>query len=265
MARVRSIINFSGKLGDEVHVESKHGNLVRKAPKKGTKKDESAFEQQSNRTGFLNNLAGELNRIISAYSGRLKPSDFYQALQKRFRKEPLNNRFLLLRQLQGMEVHPGYPFKKLGEANVTVEAMTKKIMVRLQVLLHAPKYVGRYTVNCYAYEVCLLCWRKSEEPVIHARQFGEWIYLKDSLPEFEFEFPRPADTVHWLVCVKQQAGVNEEPVPSFRAEGMQIVTAGTFDKKDMALLTKRKEEEGTQAKKAAKNNQEQIIRIKAKR
>jgi len=38
MAKVRSGIKISGKVGDEVHVGSKHGQLLRKAPKKGNKK-----------------------------------------------------------------------------------------------------------------------------------------------------------------------------------------------------------------------------------
>ena len=88
MARVRSTIKISGKVGDEVHVRSKHGQILRKAPKKGTKKDESAFKQQHERTSFLNNLASELNRIIRGYSDTLKPTDFYQAVQKQDRSCP---------------------------------------------------------------------------------------------------------------------------------------------------------------------------------
>jgi hypothetical protein len=263
MARVNSIINISGKVDDNVHVNSKYGQLLRKAPKNA--KNTSALERQYNRTGLLNSLAGELNRIIGAYSGTLKPSDFYQALQKRFRKEPLNNRFLLLKQLEGMEVNTTYTLNKLGDTRVTVKDTSKKIMVQLHILFHPSKYVGTYEANCYAYEVSLLCWNQSPRPPIHARQFGEWIYLTDGLPEFEFQFSRPAGTVHWLVCVKQQVGVNEEPIPSFCGEGMQIISVGTFDKKDLALLTKRKEEEMAQAAKAAaKKDQEQIIRVKAK-
>jgi hypothetical protein len=266
MARVHSsAIIISGKVDDKVHVNSKHGHLVRKAPKKSAKREEPALAQQFNRTGMLNDLAAELNRIIRAYSGTLKPSGFYQALQKRFRKEPLNNRFLLLKQLEGMEVHPTYTLHKLGQTVATVDAVEKKIIVRLQVNLRPSKYCGPYKVNCYTYEVSLLCWNKSARPAIHARQYSEWIYLTDGLPEFEFLFTRPAGTVHWLLCVKQQVGSNEQAIESFRGEGMQIVAAGSFNKKDMAILTERKEQAMAQAaKERAKNDREQIIRVKAK-
>jgi hypothetical protein len=264
MAKQKSSITLSGKFRDEVFVNSKYGELVRKAPKKGNKKDKSALKQQYNRTAFLNTLAGELNRIIGAYSGFLKDSSFYHAIQKRFRKEPLNNRFLLLKQLEGMEVNLKYPLNKLGEARVTVNATEKKITVKLNVLYHIAEFLGKYKVDCYTYELSLLCWKKGAGPASHARQFSEWIYLTDGLPEFEFHFPRPAGTVHWLVILKQQAGLNEEPIHSFLGEGMQIISAGTFDKKDLALLDKRKEEELAKAK-ASKKAEEQIIRVKAKR
>jgi len=264
MAKVNSIINISGKVDDEVHVSSKYGQLLRKAPKR-SKKGKAALEQQYNRTGLLNNLAGELNRIIGTYSGKLKPNNFYQVLQKRFRKEPLNNRFLLLKQLERLEVNPTYPLNKLGDVRVTVQATQKKIKVQLHVLYHPSDYAGRYKTNCYTYEVSLLCWNKSTKPPVPARQFGEWIYLTDGLPEFEFLFARPAGTVHWLVCVKQQAGVNEEPIPSFCAEGMRIMSVGTSDKKELALLTKREEEKKARAARdAAQKGQEHIIRVKAK-
>jgi len=214
----------------------------------------------------LNNLASEVNTIVRGYSGTLPPTDFYQALLKRFRKEPLNNRFLLLRCLESMDVHPDYPLHKLGDVKVTVEASGKKIIVGLRVLLRPPALLERFKVDCYAYEVSLLCWNKSDGPVVHERQFGEWIYLTDGLPEFEFSFTRPADTVHWLVCVKQQAGYDEDPILSKRGEGMKIIAAGTFDKEDMALLAKRKEEEKVKAAKAsAKNDKEQVVRVKAKK
>jgi hypothetical protein len=262
MPKDESTFNIRGKLGDNVHVNSKYGRLLRKAPKK-TKKNTTALEQQNSRTAFLNNLAGELNRIIGAYSGTLKPPGFYQSLQKRLRKEPLNSRFLLLKQLEGMEVNATYALSKLGDARVTVNATRKKIIVQLHVLFNPSRYVGKYEANCYAYEVSLLCWNKSTKPPMHARQFSEWIYLTDGLPEFEFPFSRTAATVHWLVCVKQQAGVNEEPIPSFCAEGMQIVSVGTFDKKDLELITKREEEELARKAKV-KKGQEQITRVKAK-
>jgi hypothetical protein len=72
--------------------------------------------------------------------------------------------------------------------------------------------------------------------------------------------------VHWLLCLKQQLGRNEAAIESFRGEGMQLIAAGSFDKKDMAILAKRKEEEKAQAEKErGKKDREQIKRVKAKK
>jgi hypothetical protein len=177
----------------------------------------------------------------------------------------LNNRFLLLKQLEGMDVHPKYPLNKLGDARLTVSTTAKEITVGLQVLLHAPEWVGSHKANCYAYEVTLLCWTKSATAAVHTRQFSEWVYLTDGLPEFEFSFVRPTGAIHWLVCVKQQAAYNEEQIPSRCAEGMQLITAGTFNKKDIELLAERQEEKlAKAAKEAAENRLQQIVRVKAK-
>ncbi|OQP65701.1 hypothetical protein [Niastella populi] len=265
MAKRDAVIKINGKFDDEVFVNNKYGRHIRKAPKKGTKKNEPALKEQYNRTGFLNTLAGDLNKVIGAYAGPLKPTNFYQVLQQHFRKEPVNNRFLLLKQLEGMEVNPKYALNKLGDARVTVLTTAKTITVNLHILFHPSRYVGRYKADCYTYEVSLLCWKKGNGASFHARQFSEWISLKDGLPDFDFGFTRPAGTVHWLVCLKQQLGINEEPVPTFRAEGMMIMSAWTSDKKDLALLAKKEEEESAKAEKAAtKKVQEQIVRVKAK-
>jgi hypothetical protein len=191
-------------------------------------------------------LSGQDHR----YSGTLKPSGFYQALQKRFRQEPLNNRFLLLKRLEGMEVNATYPFNKLGRVAATVDAVKKGIIVRLDVSLHPSRYCGHYKVNCYAYEVSLLCWAKSDVPATPARQYSEWIYLKDGLPEFEFLFDRPAGTVHWLLCLKQQLGRNEAAIESFRGEGMQLIAAGSFDKKTWLYLPKERKKKRRRPKKS---------------
>src|ERR1700730_6652367 len=107
MAKIKpTIIKVSGKIGNDVIVDSKtYGHHVRKAPAKGSKKNEAALKQQYSRTKFLNALASELNTVIKGYSVSFKSSGFYQRMQKLFRKEPLDKRFLLLQKLKDMEIN----------------------------------------------------------------------------------------------------------------------------------------------------------------
>lgn len=107
MAKSKSIHPISGKLDDRVYVDSKDGYLVRKAPKKTgrKKKVQPAFDGQKKRARFINRLAGDLNTKIKGYCGNFKQTDFYRQLLTRFRREPLDNRYILLKQLERMEVN----------------------------------------------------------------------------------------------------------------------------------------------------------------
>jgi len=266
MAKIRpGLITLSGKMGDEVYVHSlKYGRLIRRAPAPGLKREEAAFREQYNRTAFLNKLAGELNTIIRAYGGNLKSGDFYPNLLTRFRKEPLDNRFLLLLQLKGMDINRYYPFAKLGSCRTTVKEFKNKIAVSLEILSHPER--GKYRANCYYYEVLLLSWTKSKEPATHTGKLSDWIRISGGKPLFEFLFPRPAATAHWLLCLRQRLGIDKREIESFAAEAMQIVDAGTFDKKDKALLKKRAAgKEAERATLRVKKIAEEVVRVKAKR
>jgi len=174
MAKSKSISPLSGKSGNQVHVASKYGSIVRSAPNGSSKQTGSAFNEQSGRTGYLNKLASGLNRIIEAYSGTFKQTDFYNLVQKRFREELHNNRFLLLKQLEGTEVNERYPLNKLGGARVNVNSNRTKITVGLEVDFRPPALIKKHKVNCYCYEVLLLCWVKGNETALPVRQYGEW-------------------------------------------------------------------------------------------
>ena len=127
MARLKpSFIKLSGKHGEDVHVDSnRYPRHLRKPASPGTKRNEPALKEQYTRTKYLNKLASEVNRMVQRCSDHLKPSTFYESLHRCFRKEPLNNRFLLLLQLRGMEVNPAYPLSKLGTQLVNVLQFTK--------------------------------------------------------------------------------------------------------------------------------------------
>jgi|SRR6218665_354787 len=90
-------------------------------------------------------------------------------------------------------------------------------------------------------------------------------FLKDGLPEFEFEFKRPAETEDWLVCLKQKVGFDEKAIDIFVGEGMQIVLAGSFDKKSLELLEKRKKEKIKERQKYDNRDKtEDVVRVRAK-
>jgi hypothetical protein len=257
-----SIFKISGKHGEDVHVDSKrYPRHLRKPVSPGTKRNEPAFKEQYTRTKYLNQLASEVNSIIEHNSDNLKPSTFYEELQRRFRKEALNNRLLLLLELRGMEVHPAYPLSKLGTRLVHVRISKNKIVVNLQVTHHPP--AGKDKADCYDYQVLMVTWGKRLE---YEEQCSNWVFIESGRPEFDFEFKRKADTRHWLFCLRLRLGIKEKPIEKLATTGMQIIDAGSFVKKDLEILEKRKKEQKT-VKVAAieKTEAEEAKRVKPKR
>jgi hypothetical protein len=259
------IIKISGKYGDAVYVNGKkYGYSLRKAPVAGVRKDEPALVQQYSRTKFLNALAGELNNILKGHFPLFKAAGFYHTAQKCLRREPQNNRFLLLRQLKGLDLNPAYPMSRLGGFNLVVKAAKRRITVLLGTVVHPPK--GAYKADCYYYEVLLACWDKGSKPAAVDWQLSDWIPIAAGMPEFEFAFAVAPETVHWLVCVRQQLGIKGQELEMFAAEAVQIVDAGSFDKRDAAILEKRMQAKaGAAAAKPATGALRAMKRVPAKR
>lgn len=264
MAKIKpSLINISGKFNDVVLVQGKKDNrYVRKAVEKGTKADEPALKRQYTRTKYLNALASEINTIVTTHVGGFKPSQFYQNVQSRFRKEPLNNRFLLLMQLKGMEVDPKFPLSRLGVQDVSVRVLKNKFVVTIDVKQHPD--AGRHKANCYCYEVLLVMWDKTNKPAKHVLLSSAWVDMGGGWPEFEFSFPRPAGMVHWMLGLRQRLGVNKEVLTAQRTEGMQVVDVGSLEERDWGLVRKREEEVGRQQRKVSGVKEVEVVRVEAK-
>lgn len=236
---VSSNIKFKGKVGDEVFVDSsRYGHHLRKAPKKGIKKEEPAFKEQLDRTVFLNKLASEINLAVDRYHPAFKEPDFYSRLHKHFRQEPLDIRFFLLKRLKGVEVNDNYPMGKLGDCKYEVKATTKKIIVSLCTEHHPPTSIGRYRSNSYYNSVLLLCWNKPKARATIFQQRTEWIPIAKEMPDFEFDFPKPPGTTHWLLFHRQCLGKNRTEIDSMKAEGMWVADIGSFEKIELAMYEK---------------------------
>jgi hypothetical protein len=267
MAKIKRGVNkLSGKLGDEVHVSgSRYAPHVRKAPKKSNKKAGMVLKEQYIRTGFMNQLAGELNHIITAYSDNFKTSNFYHRVLARFRKKPSDSRFLELYKLKGLEIHDDYPFNRLGQSKATVHKAKNKTVISLVALSHPRDY--KLNANCYCFEILLITWSANKDKAVHEQQFSDWIKLKDDEKEFEFFFTKPPHATHWLLCLRKRLGSNEEVIGAFPGEGMQVYDVGTFDATEAALLQKKAIEED-EARRLAKINAikqvKNITRVKAK-
>lgn len=265
MAKIKKqLLTLSGKMDQTVYVNSKrYGPHVRKAVTAGAKKDETALKTQYSRTGLLNEIASEINRIVGRYACMLKPSPFYQRLHSLLRKEPVDNRFLLLQQLAGMEVNPDYPLHKLGA--FTCSSHFTRTYISIDLTTRAHPMPGKFKADCYYYAVILIVWDSVCSTAHDYCQLSEWIYIADEKPGFEFVFKRPVNSQHWLLCVQLVLGKQEERIETLKAEGMQIAGAGSFDKSDTAILQKRLDAEKRAVKKQARVKKEaEVVRVRRK-
>jgi hypothetical protein len=266
MAKLKpSIVEISGKLNDLVHVDSRtNGRYVRKVVAKGSKRKEPALHAQYSRTKFLNDVASDVNTIIKDNSGNLKPSSFYTSLQSRFRKEPLNNRFLLLRQLVGMEINSVYKLEKLIRYNLSVQSLKDKIMVNLQVTANPGP--GKHKADCCCYEVLMVSWTKKKKAATCVAQLSDWMYMKDGRPEFDFEFPRENGLMHWMACVRVILGVKGTELGMMVGQGMVVAAVGSEVKADWEVVNQR-EKTNTKPQSTSQTNKvrPEAARVKASR
>lgn len=240
---VPSNMRIKGKLGELVYIDSgTYGHHVRKAPKKGSKKEEPAFKEQINRTKFLNQLAAEINLAIDRYHSAFKQSDFYVRLQKCFRKEPLDIRFLLLNRLKGLEVNDNYPMQKLGACKYAVTTTPQKVIITLSTKHQPPTKVGRYGTDSYYNSLMLLCWNKPKGSATVFQNRTRWVDIDKEKPEFEFVFDKPRGTTHWLLFHRQRLGRYGAEIPTMKGEGMWVADVGSFDNIELAMLEKVKME-----------------------
>jgi hypothetical protein len=234
----------------------------------GNNKPGSRSRAQNVRTSYLNELASDLNNIIESYAGTFKQGEFYQSMLSRFRREKLDNRFLLLKNLEGLEVNPTYPLEKLGKALVSVKTRGRKMTVSQDVIYHPSAYMRNHKANCYCYHVLLVVWVKGQESALPLQKKSAWIGLDDEVPFFGYQFDLPESAEEWLVCVHQILGVDGERIEAFVAEGMQLVLAGTSNRKDLALYEQRKKEAAAlrerSMKKKKKDDEERVQPIKRK-
>jgi len=271
MAKVkRGLVEVEGKVGEHVVIrKGRYGAYLRKAVRPGTKGSEPALKEQYSRTKYLNQLASDINTLVNAHGEGLKSPRFYEMVQSRFRKEPHNDRLLLLYTLREMEVNPVHTFRRHGVVEVHCEADTKGLTVRLCV--KSPPMRGQYEANCYSFEVQCATWvRKEGASADCERQYSEWVQLKKGLPEFSFYFKRPKGGVHWLCGLRIRLGWNEEPIASFEGDGMILTDAGAFDRAEYARaaakaeMIKKKVVAATKSQPVIKRVKASIIREKGR-
>jgi hypothetical protein len=249
-----------GKVGDKVFVpKGKYKDHWRNAPAYIAKSSLAALKIQQKRAPFINKLGSEINTIIGGHCKSLKSRDFYRRTLSRFYKEPVDNRYMLLRQLKEMQVHERYTCRNLSGFNYEIKGVPNEIIIELQTTFHYTNAIPG--TNCYYYELLLISWSKKDRPVEHSVQFSDWVQFPGPLPKYIFKFTPAVPASQWLLCIGQKFGKDKIDDHTLAMQGMEIVETGTFERKDLAILEKSM---AVKAKKQASVKKTGIIeRVKA--
>lgn len=241
MAKAHGHMRVSGKLGDKVYVETKTGTHIRNAPKKGLKKDEPALKEQYNSTSFFNGVASQVKHALTEHVFNFVDSKLYHRLLKKFRgvKEHAQKRWLLVREVVDMEVAPAYPFTKFNGIDWSVEPRKGELMVHLNVKWHPENKVSVYEADSYYYELLLLVWNKTKQPPVVVTNETDWIAINGGRPSFDIPLPVPKGATHWLLFFNARLASKGQCLDIRAAQGMRCVEAGSFDKKEIALVQQR--------------------------
>ena len=239
MAKQDGIIKVKGKLDNKIFVRGGKGlDYVRAATKPGVKRGEVAMRMQYNRTALFNKLASQLNKLLDSYYSPMKSSDFYRRVHKLLRREPLDNRCLLLMQLKGMELHPGHSLSKMGSTTITINIDEEKLIAILHTKTHP---YGRYKANSYFHELSLITWNEEGDFPAIQQKASDWILIDGKKPAFKFEFPITGAR-HWMLCQRQSTGINKKELEYMSTQGVTIIDVGSFDESEVDFINKELEE-----------------------
>ena len=236
MAKQNGAVALSGKLGDIVFQNGKHGKRARTAPTlTAEQRKAKAILPQNQRTGKLNALAGTINTAVGHYAGALKKGDFYSTLLAIFRAEKTNEQTLLLRRLWALEISPRYPFEKAcPKPKVDVKVSAASYTVNAQILMPTEEYRRG---NSFSMEFIMLVFTNNSDACRHDVRYTAWMRLVDEDPGYvTLSFPRTKQDTDYLLACRALFGVNCKEDGYWSSAVMCILTGNAVTKSGLKMI-----------------------------
>ena len=238
----RSIIKVQGTIDGNTYVDSaRYGYHMRKAI--GPQENVSpAVKKENSRTAFINGVSAEIKNMFQKCSPLIFESDTYLHLNKLFRKEPLNSRFMFLQLLKNREVSSSYPLAKIDNSDFFAQLYDRLLIVHIK--MKAMPEEGENKADCYFYEMNLMYWTTQDAPGVIKRIRTYWKSINEKPRRFEFQFNFPENATHWMLCQRMVVGKNGASLGIMTYEGMRVVAFDTFAEEEYAILLQRNQENG---------------------
>ncbi|HEY9663663.1 MAG TPA: hypothetical protein V6C65_34880 [Allocoleopsis sp.] len=233
---ISAITKFRGIIDNLVFTNGdKLGPRVRKRPRVNVENNDVKFKEQSGRAIVVNKLASEINQVIRQRYATFKGSDFYQKLVRCFRRQSSDNRYMLLRQIVGMDIDPRYPMENQGKFTAKFIQEVHQLSVEMKTVEHPPNPLGE-KCNQYRYKLLLLIWTGHGDGPLQQRQKTEWVPLEGPKNIFDFVFRFPEATAQWLLIIRSSLGLDGKENPTKPAQAVHIYEAGSLLEEDLRLV-----------------------------
>lgn len=236
MAQQKGIINLRGKVGDMVYTIGKHGKRVRSAPTLTAEQKKAKAElPQNKKTAVFNALASTINSAVAHYASVLKPGNFYSKLHSIFRGENSDERTILLRPVQQVEINERYAFHKACPYP-TVEVTVEKNAYLVDAAIEMPRDKYRDN-NSFSLEFIMLVFCKGSNSCRHSAKYSSWMLIKDRKPKYlTFRFPREAKDTDYLLACRAVFAVNCNEDGYWSSAVMRFFAGNAVTRKGLKLL-----------------------------
>ena len=236
MAKQSGAVNLSGKLGDLVFTDGKHGKHVRTSPTLTEEQRKAkAGLPQNKKTVLRNPIASTLNKAVKIYAGALKKGNFYSTVHSKISSAKSNERTLMLRRLYDMDICKIYPFESACPCpGIEVKVNDKNYVVEAEIFIPSKEYAGG---NSFSMEFILFVFMKGADECRHDARYSSWIRLTETKPKFvTVEFPRMEEDTDYLLACRANFSVNCKDENLWSNAVMKFVTGNAVTEEGLKLI-----------------------------
>jgi len=202
------------------HTYGKHTRAARGSKTPVTVND--VLASHAKKTGAINAAAKAVYDVLKLYSGNFREGQLWQHILSRMRKAKSMDPEDLFLSLDEMEINSRYALKRFGnEPMFTIENKKKQLQIEMKPFM--PPHLNKND-DSYQYELIILLFNSKGACVHHEAEQTKWFKGKEKPDMQVFNFQKPANAKHYLLCLHLQGGKNGIATGTFGSRGMAVMT-----------------------------------------
>lgn len=227
MAKAKSMLRFSGTLGEVTHVKSAvYGDHVRSPRGTHTPVTINEVLKESGEDLTQANVPAKIIKdALEPFRKNFKDGKLWTRLVSHFKKEIKTHQAIDFRRLEGFEFHESHPLDRLTTVKAAVFPDVAQSVARIDLEYYHPLF--RSAPGIDGYRITLI----GVYPSLDAKTAITTSTLLPPMPSENTQYqtsvvlsmPAGAETI--LLCVKLEGCMRSELSGNLRAKGMKIVRA----------------------------------------